>query len=1083
MNKRDYYKLRLKRSFLGFYRQICLISLCFFIVLPTFAAPKGGLNSGPIGSDLQQNQERTIKGKVVDENGEPLPGVTIFIQETQSGTVSNMEGVFELVVTGNPVLEFSFVGYEQQKITLTSGSWLNVAMVPKISDLEEVVVVAYGTKKKATITGALTTVETEELLRTPANSVVNSLAGVMPGVTTIQESGQPGKDAASIYVRGVASLGSDVSPLILVDGVERPFTDLDPNEIESISVLKDASSTAVFGVRGANGVVLVTTKEGTTGKPKISFSSSIGMEKPDDLYQSASSYDYATHWNYMMDADGNSNKFTPEMLEAFRTGSDPIMYPSIDWADYMFNDFYMQSKQNISVSGGTKKVKYFVSLGYQYQNGLMKSMEALQGYDNNFKNNRYNYRSNITVNLTETTKMKMNIGGVYNSLQDPIICTGLNGSLGHLYDRPFIYATRWTLPFASPGFVDGKHYKLKTGRGLLPTGFGMREGIWALYGYGYRNVNSNRLTTDLEITQDLSMITKGLEASIKGAYDVNYQTIKAFSGGQPTYYPVYRSTLETPTLSITDPAFDKEILVERAGNVSDLDYAENSSRGRNWYFEGRLNYNRSFNNHNVGALFLYNQSRDYYPGSYWYIPLSYIGYVGRLTYDYKQKYLLDVSMGYNGSENFAPGSTRYGFFPSVSAGWVLTEEAFAQSQNVVTYLKIRGSYGQVGSDKSGTRFLYMPETWSAGSGVSFGVDNTSLQPAYTQGTPGNDQVTWETATKTNIGVDVKFLENRLSVTADLFSDEREGILISPNSVPGIIVTSSPKLNIGKVTNKGYEVLLGWRDNPSQNFRYDISASVSYARNEIIDQDELPSDYAWQLYEGGSTGRGNLEYIFEGLYQEEDFINDGSGNIILNPELPQPSYSVSAGDARYKDVSEDGIVNDLDKSVWGYSSVPEYTFGFNSTLNYKKWTLFMQWTGVTNVNKMAHEGHRQIYGIPKNMGLNQMWVENVWTPDRTDSPWPKATVAGMAWNGAESTLWDLDASYLRLKNLAISYDINTKSNFISKFGISQASVTLSGYNLLTFDKLDYFDPEGADITDWAGSYPLTRIYNCSLRVTF
>lgn len=1082
MNKTDDFEIKRKTSLWRICKQIFLFVFCLFIVLPIFANQKSVSANGSIAIDLHQKQEKTVKGRVVDDEGTPIPGVTVYAREINSGTVTNQDGNFELIVSDNTVLEFSFIGLKSVKVPLKGKNWLEVTMTAQMSDLEEVVVVAYGTKKKATITGALTTVETEELVRSPATSVVNSLAGVMPGVTTIQSSGQPGKDAASIYVRGTASLGSNVSPLILVDGVERSFTDLDPNEIESISVLKDASSTAVFGVRGANGVVLVTTRQGFIGKPKITFSSSIGMEKPDDMYESASSYDYARHWNYMMDADNNSNKFTPETVEAFRTGSDPIMYPSVDWADYMFNDSYIQSRQNITVSGGTKKVKYFVSLGYQYQNGLMKSMEDLQGYDNNFKNSRYNYRSNISVNLTESTVMKLNLGGVYNSLQDPVICTGLKDNLSHLYDRPFIYGTRWTLPFASPGFVDGKHYQLKAGRGLLPNGFGMREGIWALYGYGYRNVNSNRLNMDIDISQDLSSITKGLKASVKGSYNVNYQTIKAYRGSQPAYYPAYRSTLESPTLSITDPTFDKEVVLERSGSVNDLNYAENSSRNRDWYLEGRINYNRSFNNHNVGALLLYNQSRTYYPSSYWYIPLSYIGYVGRFTYNYRQKYLLDVSMGYNGSENFAPGKTRYGFFPSVSAGWVVSEENFAQNQKIFSYMKIRGSIGQVGSD-SGSRFLYMPETWNSGSGVSFGVDNTTSERAYTQGTPGNSLVSWETATKANIGLDIKFLENKLSVTADIFSENREGILINPNSIPGIIVTSSPKLNIGKVDNKGYELLVTWSEHSHTDFKYDISASVSYAKNTIVDQDELPSDYPWQLSEGGSTGRGNLEYVFEGLYQDEDFTFDQSGNTILNPELPQPSYNVSPGDAKYEDVSGDGVVNDLDKKVSGYSYIPEYTFGFNTNFNYKKWKLFMQWTGVTNVNKMAHEGHRQIFGIPKNMGLNQMWVENAWTPDRTDSPWPKATKTGASWNGAESTLWDLDASYLRLKNLSLSYDLNPNSYILKQIGISKASITLSGYNLITFDKLDYFDPEGADITDWGGSYPLTRIYNCSLSVTF
>ncbi|MDC1105547.1 TonB-dependent receptor [Prolixibacteraceae bacterium] len=1075
MNKQT--MLKIKRRLWKEHRIILFMGLLLFSVLPTFADQGESVHDLNSGYNTQQTEKRVVKGRVVDENGEPMPGVTVFIKETKTGTVTDFDGNFTIKTTRDAVIEFSMVGFESRKEPLAGKTWIEVSLKSKVADLDEVVVVAYGTKKKATITGALSTVETEELVRSPSTSVANSLAGVMPGVTTIQSSSQPGKDAAEIYIRGAGS------PLVLVDGVERSFTDLDPNEIASISILKDASSTAVFGVRGANGVILVTTRQGVVGKPQISFTTSIGLEKPDHLYQSASSYDYARHWNYMMDADGAGNKFSSEAIEAFRTGSDPLIYPSVDWADYMFNDYYMQSKNNISITGGTKKVQYFISLGYQYQNGLMKSMEDLQGYDNNFNNNRYNYRSNITVNLTESTKMKVNLGGVYNKLQDPIIVTGLNKDLNHRYNRPFIYGTRWTLPFASPGFVDGKHYKLKAGRKVLPTGFGMREGIWALYGYGYRNVNSNKLNLDIDISQDLSSITKGLQASVKGAYNVRYETIKAWRGSQPTYYPSYTSTLESPTMEVTDPNFNKDIIIELGGTKNDLYYAEKSSRKRDWYLEGRVNYNRTFGNHSIGTLLLYNLSRTYYPSTFKYIPLSYIGYVGRLTYDYKQKYLLDISMGYNGSENFAPGDTRYGFFPSVSGGWVVSEEKLAKKLNLFSYLKVRGSYGQVGNDKGGKRFLYMPEIWNSEKGISFGVDNTVLQPSYIQGPIGNSEVTWETATKMNLGVDLKLFQNKLSINADIFSEQREGILIAPKSTPGIIVTKSPILNIGKRDNKGYELMVGWSDYTHKDFQYNLSASLSYARNTIIDNDELPSDYPWQLEEGGSTKRGPVEYMYQRLYQKEDFIKDSDGKLRLNPELPQPSYKVSPGDAKYQDINGDHVVNDIDKKVWGYSSVPEYTMGFNSTLTYKKWTLFMQWTGVTNVNKMAHVGHRQIFGNPKNMGLNQMWVDNVWTPDRTDAPWPKATKSGMAWNGAESTLWDLDASYVRLKNLSLTYDMNANSKIFRAIGIKKAAITVSGYNLFTFSKLDYFDPEGSDITNWDGAYPLTRIYNCSLRVNF
>lgn len=1025
----------------------------------------------------------TIKGRVIDETlKEAVPGANVSVKGTTIGTITNYDGNYSIVVPSKKsVLVISFMGYITQEIVVGDRKTINVNLKEDAQSLDEVVVIAYGNQDKGLVTSAISSISNKELIKSPVASVTNVLAGAMPGVSSIQSSGQPGKDAADIYVRGSGSLNNSMSkPLILVDGVEREFSQIDPNEIESISVLKDASSTAVFGVRGANGVVLVTTRRGKSGKPQISVSTSLGLQQPISLVEQTGSYEFARFWNMKQNMDGITDKklyFTPEQVEAYRTGSDPIMYPSMDWKKYIFNDVYLQSKNNINISGGSDDVKYFISIGYLYQNGLLKELPG-QKYDNNYRYDRYNYRANIDANLTKTTTMKLGIGGNLGKTQEPLNVVSGTGQ----DQNPWVIAQIWSHPFAGPGFING--VRTLVPKDLVPLGEILRDGMFVFYGKGFTQNYQTTLNLDLDITQKLDFLTKGLSVSVKGAYDNSFKLFKKRAGGdvesQTVYYKSYFDS--NGLMDQTDPDYDKSLIYLPSGSDTPLTYSEERGRGQNWYIEGRVNYERTFGDHKVSGLVLYNQSRNYYPDAYTYIPRSYIGLVGRVTYSYLSKYLFDVNMGYNGSENFAPGKNRFGLFPAFSAGWVASAEKFMENQKIVDYLKFRVSWGRVGSDKGvDSRFMYMPAVWQSSGSYSFGVQNPDGSPAFGISKIGNPAVTWETADKQNYGIDVKFLNSRLSVNFDYFMEKRTGILITPESTPNIIATSLPNLNIGKVDNHGYEIAVEWSDNIGKDFNYYINANASFARNKIIYKDEVPKQFGYMNETGGSTGRQTDVYKYIRLYQYSDFIQGPNGELTLKPELPQPYQKVYPGDAMYADLNGDKIVDGNDKCVAGYADRPEYTFGLNLGCNWKGFSLSMQWAGSTNVSRMYDIEYRIPFTNAGKRGLLTYFYDGCWTPENQQGAiYPRPSEESESWNSEPSTLWLQDASYLRLKSLNIGYTITDKP-FLKKLGISSLGFTFSGYNLLTFSPLKYLDPESKP--DRFGDYPLIKLYSFGLNLNF
>ena len=1037
---------------------------------------------GP-GALAQNKGGITVKGNVVDAEGLPVIGAGVTLKGTTTGVAADLDGGFTLVVPGEAsVLEVSALGYITEEITVGKQRTFTVVLREDTQTIDATVVIAYGTQTKATVTGALTSIDNKALVKAPVADVTNVLAGQMPGVSTVQFSGQPGdEDPTKIYIRGVGSLSeSAATPLILVDGVERPMNTVDPNEIESLSVLKDAASTAVFGVRGANGVIIITTKRGDAGKPKITASSITGIQVPMSYITQCDSYDYARYYNVYKQNDGITDSkqfFTREAIEAFRTGSDPLMFPNTHWTEEMFRKAFLQSKNNINISGGSDKVRYFVSMGYMYQNGLLKQIPGVT-YDNNFSYNRYNYRANLDFKLTETTDMKFNINGVIADTQEPIAGA----------DNIWMRSMLWSHPTASPGTVNGFPVTVVATQ-ALPDALTKWNGWEYYYWTGYRNKYKTTLGMDMNITQRLDFITQGLSLTVKGSYDTTMTMTKKHSGSGGYHQTIeYASWANDSGLGIADPGFDRTYVYVLSGSEPTLSYSESTSDDKGWYLEGSLNYSHKFaRKHAVSGLLLYNQSRDYYPSEKSWLPRGYVGWVGRVTYGYADKYLIDVSAGYNGSENFAPGKTRYGLFPSASLGWVVSEEKFMKKANWVDFLKLRASIGKVGSDKSSSaRFLYMDGVWTDAGVYYFGTGKSDGVPRYEMGTPGNLGVTWETALKGNVGVDFDLFNYRLHFSGDLFKEHRTGILISPKSLPAIIAFTPQKMNLGIVDNQGYELEIGWKDHVG-SFTYDFNANVTFARNKIINQDEVEPQYPYQKYTGGPTDRHML-FQFERLYQRSDFYTDEDGVQRLNPDLPQPTTVVYPGDAMYKDLNGDMVIDGLDKMVDGYPDHPEYVFGSNWKFGYKGFNLSLNWVAATNVSREWNPDYRIPFTNSGHRGLLSYFAENCWIPNdngwapgREDGTLPRFTKTNYGWNSQDSTLWTVDSSYLRLKNASFGYTFS-RGKFLNALGIGSLGIMFTGYNIFTLSKMTLQDPE-ARSDDSDGQYPLVKNYNIAINISF
>ena len=1028
-------------------------------------------------------QNLTVEGTVLDESGEPLIGVSVLVQGQGTGGITDIDGHFRIQnVKQGTKLEFSYVGYLTQ-VQVVKGRSMNITMQPDTKTLEEVVVIAYGQQKKVTITGAVSAVGGDELLKAPVANVANALQGKLPGISVVQHSGMPGDDTPTIRVRGTGSL-NDATPLVLVDGVERPFGQLDPNEIADISILKDASATAVFGVRGANGVILVTTKRGAPGKASVTVSASAAVQQISQFVDFADSHTYGKLWNYTAITDalpmsqwpGTTNianyndyantgiKFSQDVMEHFRKGDMPTTFPNTDWIDYMMKNAAWQEQVNVNVSGGTEKVRYFVSAGFLNQNSLFKTFS--KNDDETFKFNRFNYRANLDINVSKYSQLALTLGGRVQNR------TTMGGGEGFIF-RYLQGAT----PYAGIG-VDGEGRHIIADSNIV--GKYDRDALSNYYDLGYQNESTNALNLDLQYKLDMSFITPGLDFKIKGSYNTDYTARKNRQNGFGTGV-TYVATLVD----------GKEVL--RKENITwPLPYSEAKWGNRNWYAEASFNYSRKFGKHNVGALLLYNQSKTYYPWDsdnsiYQGIPKGYVGLVGRVTYDYDTRYMVDFNIGYNGSENFAEGK-RYGTFPSFSVGWIPSSEKFWEPiKKYIGYLKIRGSWGKVGNDNTnGARFLYLPGAWQFytgtmtsnpdARGANFGTSGTWLQ-AVKELTAGNPNVTWETASKFNVGVDAAFINDRLTVNFDMFWEDRKDILVSNGSLlPAVTSLPSSYVNEGRVKNHGYELTLKWADQIG-DFRYQISPSIAFARNKVIEMLEVPPMYDYLSRTGLPVGQPFGYELFE-------FFNEGTAQRYKEAygvDMPNQNIELKYGDAVFVDLNGDGIVDQNDQKPLGYTDNPEITWSINASLNWKGLDFSMLWIGADNVSRSLNGYFRDQFGSTNTSALVQWVAENSWTEDNPDAILPRISFNNRTHNNRDSRAWMINAKYVRLKNVEIGYTIN-KPKLVPL--LNYVRFYVSGQNLLTFADFKGNDPEAPGTgLDLGMRYPMTRVYNFGVQVNF
>lgn len=1046
-------------------------------------------------------QQETIKGTVVDQSGEAVIGASVLVvgAQTTTGTVTDFDGNFVLKVKSGTQLKISFVGYKDKLVKATNG--MKVTLEEESTMLQGVEVVAYGVQKKVTVTGALSSVKAEDLTRTPVSSVNNVLAGQLSGVTTVQTSGEPGSDAASIFVRGKATFGNaSVSPLIQVDGVEREMWDIDPNEIESITVLKDASATAVFGVRGANGVILITTKRGSEGKAHISASTSFSALMPTKMVEMASSYDYAMFHNMMHANDGTAPEFSQTVIDMFKNGTDPIRFPSMNWSDYIMKDVTLQQQHNVNISGGNKTVKYFISAGMFTQDGIFKEFD--RPYKFGYGYERFNYRSNLDIDVTKTTRLSFNISGKVDTSNKP--------HSGQSSDQ-LVKEVYWATPFSSPGFVDGKYvvnsnttsdnYTTIEGDNtpiaVLPF-IGGTPMAYCMNQPGAYHYNNNKLQMDLVLDQKLDFITKGLSLKLKGSYNSSYATAKEIRNDASTYTAVFhRGAYENGSPY-------EEILYRKAGDDTTPTYNNyQNGKSRNWYAEGSLNYSRSFGAHTISALALYNQSKEYYiSGDYSDIPRTYVGLVGRITYDWNNRYMAEFNFGYNGSENFAPGK-RFGSFPAGSIGWVTSDEPFFKPlKKVISFLKLRASWGLVGNDKiGGKRFMFMSDPYNVNqtalweraqyssasdSGVAyaylFGVENgTATKGAY-ESSKNNPDVTWEKAFKQDYGFDMNFFDDRLRTTFDYYKEHRTNILAIDNRIPTFIGFTPPYANFGVVDSHGWEVSINWQDKIGKDFRYSVKLNLSHNFNEIVEDRQAPQENDY-MYTAGHRIGSRLQYKFWKLYYEgaeADYQQE------FGQPFPQQLVSnLKPGDCVFVDLDGNGIIDPNDQSRdYGYTDDPQYIAGLNLAAYYKNFSVSAQFTAAWDVSRVLGDVFMRPFhnrNTENNGGLLQYHLDNTWTTDNPNpnAEYPRATWTNALQNYASSTLWEKDSKYLRLKTLQVAYDFHFP--FMKALGLTQLQLALSGYNLFTITPYKFGDPEARASS--TPSYPLQRTYTASLKIGF
>ncbi|WP_228853016.1 SusC/RagA family TonB-linked outer membrane protein [Aegicerativicinus sediminis] len=988
-------------------------------------------------------QQITVSGKVTSSVDQmPLPGVNVLEKGTTNGAATDFDGNYELVIDSNATLVFSYLGFVTQEVPVNGNATVNVILAENLGQLDEVVVIGYGQQKKSDIAGAVSIIDSEDIQASPAANLSNTLVGQAAGIIAVQRSGEPGEDQSDIFIRGVGTY-NDASPIYVIDGIvrsARDFAQLNSNEIESLSVLKDAASAAVFGVRGGNGVILITTKRGKTGALDINVTTSLGIQERIQDPELVGSYEWAQLYNEARVNQGQQPVFTQQDLDLFLSGESPDTHPSSDWLSVL-DDAPLLRRYGITANGGSEKIQFATSFGFLDQDGIVPS--------NNHK--RYNFRSNIDANITETTRFSFDISGRDENTRNVA--------------SPELF--RWLISTSPIGSI-GNRIPIKWSNGTYSSG-----PAWlAVPENGYRSRRIQTFNGRLQLVQKLPI--DGL--SIKGIASYN----KFFINVKNYNFPVIPFYTRNADGTYTEGPEGKKDLYQ--------DHTDNQSIT----LEAHLNYDQIFDKHAVSALLLYTQTeqqnkfmnayRDQFTLNIDELAFGDVanstnwgsfssggrqGIVGRLNYTFDEKYIIEGSFRADGSEQFAPGK-RWGFFPSGSLAYVISKEPFLEDSSIIDFLKVRGSYGVLGNDRiGGSRFLYLQSYFSGGNGV-FG--DGSVQPAIYEGNLPSPDVTWETVKKLNVGVDLTLWNRLLSLSFDYFYDQRSDILDQRDlTVPSLLGIGLPVENFGEVDNSGFEVVLGHRNRVGQDFNYSLNANFTYAKSKVVYIDE-PERENPNIYLTGRPLFPQFGYKAIGLFQTQEEV-DNSATLVGVNNAP--------GDIRYKDINEDGIIDDMDRVYIGSSNLPEIIFGLNGNVQYKNFELSFLFQGATNV----YQGYGGEAAWPFFLGTSGVYKQNLdrWTPTNTDASEPRVLIDGpeAGSNHAGSSYWLRDASYVRLKNLELAYNLDVEK-LNSKF-IKGIRIYANANNVFTWTDIENFDPENAQGRGWG--YPQLRVWNFGVDFNF
>lgn len=1014
-------------------------------------------------ADALYAQGRVITG-VVKETSGPLEGVSITEKGVKGNTVvSDRSGKFSITLRGTSnTLTVTMVNYQVQDVDVSNSSYVEVQMMQIVGNMDEVIVVGFGKKKRITSTGAVSSVKAEEIRYIPTSNVQNALVGKLPGFFAQQRSGQPGRDASDYFIRGVSSLNSAGNrPLIIVDDIEYTYEQLSQinvNEIENISILKDASTTAIYGIKGANGVLVVTTRRGSGGAPKFNVRVETGIQSPVRKPKFLDSYNTAVLVNEAYRNDGLQPLFTDNDLELFKNGSDPYGHPNVDWYTAINRPSSMQANANLDISGGTQAVKYFISGGAFTQDGSIRDFSRnLDGVNSNYFYRRYNVRSNLDVQATKALSLRLDVTARFGDINQPY---GQN-VIGNIFN--FAEVHPYSAPFLNP---DGSYAYYRDTRNQRPTINAILETG------GYSRQRRTDLNVLLGFTEKLDAITPGLSLIGRVAYaGVNQNTLNLFRDKQypPSYY--YDPVTGSYTLNTGVGGGGYTLAKYRTTGNTDL---QNQRVNAQLY----LNYERTFQSHHFSSLLLFNQQSyrvDYEGGIFGataaQVPQKFRGYSLKIGYDFQQKYLFDFNGAYNGSDRFQ-ADKRNGFFPAVGVGWAVSkEEFFNNALPFFNLFKLRASYGLVGSDVApGDQYLYN-QVYVQGGGYSFGqTGGNNMSPTIYEGALGNSNVTWEKAKKFDVGLDMNLFNDKISVTVDYFHDRRYDQLVTRQDIPLMLGVGVSPTNVAVTVNRGFDGMITYQDKIGQ-VQYSIGTVFSFAKNKILYQAEAQQRYPW-LSRTGHPIDQQFGYNFIGYYTQKD---------IDDPEVAKPLGQVFAGDLKYRDVNGDKVIDQNDMMAIGRPNLPNLTIGMPIRASYKGFDLNIMFQGAFNYS-LAMKGT----AIEPFQSQFQPIHQLRWTPDNeTNAGFPRLTTNPTSINSPSSYMsdyWLIDAHYIRLKTVELSYQLPSKR---LPFGINNARLYLSAYNLVTWTNVTkkyQSDPEVA--SNSAGdAYLMQRIVNFGFMVGF